>query len=208
MPNWNSFNSEGKLNLKSAEIRGFKPFTILGSMLNLNELSNPKLNDVSPKYKITNGRFYLSPISYKIKDYDITLVGSNGIDKSLNYVMEIGIPAGELKNQANSTISSLLGKNVNVITSDKIKVNAKINGTIDSPDISTSAEDVASDAAGSAIKQAEEEAKKQAEAYADSLKKEAEKKLADETEKQKQKMKKKLDDEAKSLLKNLFKKKK
>ena len=38
-------------------------------------------------------------------------------------------------------------------------------------------------------------------------KKEAGKKIAEETEKQKQELKKKLDDEAKSLLKNLFKKK-
>ncbi|MEN8194079.1 MAG: AsmA-like C-terminal region-containing protein [Bacteroidota bacterium] len=206
-PVWNNFNSTGILNLKRAEIKNYKPFTTLGSMLNISELSNPKLQNVKPKYRITNGRFYLSPIKYKVGEYDITLVGSNGIDQSLDYVMEVDVPAGKFKNQANKAISSLLGKDVNVVTADKIKVNAKIGGTIDKPKVSTSAEDVVSDVASSAIKQAEEEAKKQAEAYADSLKKEAERKLQEEIKKQEEEAKKKLEEEAKNLLQNLFKKK-
>ena len=207
MPVWNSFNSVGNLNLKTAEIKDFKPFTTLGSILNISELSNPKLQNVKPKYRISNGRFYLSPVSYKVGKYDITLVGSNGIDQSLDYVMEVDIPAGELKNKANNAISSLLGKDVKVITADKIKVNANIRGTIDKPTISTSAEDTASDVVSSAVKQAEEEVKRQAAAYADSLKKEAEKKLAEEMKKQEEEAKKKLEEEAKKLLNNLFKKK-
>jgi len=206
-PVWNSFNSTGNLNLKRVEIKDFKPFTTLGSILNIKELSNPKLQNVNPKYRITNGRFYLSPINYKVGDYDITLVGSNGIDQSLDYVMEVDIPAGKYKNQANSAISKLLGKDVKVIIADKITINANIGGTIDKPSVSTSAEDVASDIASSAIKQAEEEAKRQAEAYADSLKKEAEKKLEEEMKKQEEALKKKLEEETKDLLDNLFKKK-
>lgn len=205
MPVWNSFNSTGILNLKTVEIKGFKPFTTLGSILNIKELSNPKLQNVKPKYRISNGRFYLSPISYKVGEYDITLVGSNGIDQSLDYVMEVDIPAGKFKNQANSAISKLLGKDINVVTADKITVRANIGGTIDKPSISTSAEDVAADIANSAIKQAEEEAKRQAEAYAESLKKEAERKLEEEMKKQEEEAKKKLEEEAKKLLDNLFK---
>ena len=205
-PVWNTFNSTGTLDIKSVEIKGFKPFTTLGDMLNIKELSNPKLQNIRPSYRITNGRFYLSPLKYKIRDYDITLVGSNGIDKSLDYVMKVDIPATKMKNQANAAISKLLGKNVNIVTTDKITVTANIGGTIDKPKISTSAQDIASDVAKDVIKQAEEEAKRQAEAYADSLKKEAEKKLKEEMKKQEENAKKKLEDEAKKLLNNLFKK--
>lgn len=207
MPIWNTFNSTGSLDLKVAEIKDFKPFTTLGNMLSINELSNPKLQNVKTNYRIANGRFYISPVSYKIKDYDVQLVGSGGMDKSIDYVMELDIPAEKLKNQANSAVSSLLGKDIKLVSAEKITVNANLKGTIDNPKITTSAEDVATDIASNAIKQAEEEAKRQAEAYADSLKNEAERKLKEEAEKQQKELEKKLEEETKNLLQNLFKKK-
>ncbi len=143
-PVWESFFSNGFLNLKTAEIKGFKPFTTVGSLLSLNELSNPKVQNVKPKFEIKNGRFYVSPVKYKIGNYNIVFSGSNGLDRSLDYVMEIDIPASQLKNQANSAISGLLGKDLNLVKSNTIKVKALIGGTIDSPEVKTSAADVAS----------------------------------------------------------------
>ncbi len=57
--------------------------------------------------------------------------------------MEIEVPAGELKNKANNAITGLVGKDLNVVKSDTVKVNAIIGGTIDNPKVKTSASDVA-----------------------------------------------------------------
>lgn len=200
-PIWDSFFSNGILNLKTAEIKNFKPFTTVGSMLKMDALSNPKLQNVKPKYEIKNGRFYLSPMEYKIGEYNVVLSGSNGIDQTLDYVMEIDVPASELKNKTNSAVSSLVGKDLNLISSNTITVNAAIGGTIDNPKVKTSAADVA----GGVVEQVTNKIVDEAKSQADSLKLEAEKKVKAELKKKEEEAKKKLEEEAKKKLKNLFK---
>jgi len=200
-PVWETFFSDGLLNLKTAEIKDFKPFTTVGSLLSLQELSNPKLQNVKPKFEIKNGRFYVSPIKYKIGKYDIVLSGSNGIDQSLDYIMEIDIPAEQVKNQANNAIGNLVGKDLNLIKSGTVKVKALIGGTINSPKVKTTAADVAS----GVVEQVQDAIVAEAKAQADSLKAAAEQKIKAEAKKKEEDLKKKLEKEAKKKLKKLFK---
>jgi len=204
-PVWESFFSNGLLDLKTAEIKGFKPFTTVGSILNLQELSNPKLKNVKPKFEVKNGRFYLSPVKYKVGNYDVVLSGSNGIDQSIDYTMEIDVPAGKLKENTNSAISGLLGKDINLVKSNSVKVKALIGGSIDSPKIKTSAADVVGNLAGSVIDEAKKQVVDVAKAKIDSAKIKAEQKLKEEAKKKEDELKKKLEEEAKKKLKKLFK---
>ena len=201
MPIWETFFSNGLLNLKTAEVKGFKPFTTVGSILNLQELSNPKLQNVNPKFEIKNGRFYVKPFNYKIGNYNIVMAGSNGIDQSIDYTMDIEIPAEDLKNKANSAISGLIGKDLNVVKSGTVNVKALIGGTVDNPKVSTSATDVVSNVVEDATKAVVDEAKLQV----DKAKEEAEKKIKAEAKKKEEELKKKLEEEAKKKLKKLFK---
>ncbi len=203
-PVWETFFSNGSINLKSAEIKNFKPFTKIGSILNLQELSNPKLQNVNPSFEIKNGRFYVDPVKFKVANYNVEFGGSNGIDQSLDYVMNIEIPASNLKNQANKSISSLVGKDLNLITASSVNVKALIGGTVDSPNISTSASDVAKDVASNVVEQVKTQVLDQAKAKADSIKAAAEKKLKEEAKKKEEELKKKLEEEAKKKLKNIF----
>ncbi len=66
MPVWDTFNGKGSLNIPNAEIKGFKPFEVVGSKLNIKELQNPSLNNVNTTFTITKGRFYISPMSYTV----------------------------------------------------------------------------------------------------------------------------------------------
>ncbi len=204
MPVWETFFSNGSLNLKSAEIKNFKPFTKIGSILSLQELSNPKIQNVNPSFEIKNGRFYVNPVEFKVANYNVEFSGSNGIDQSLDYVMNIEIPAESLKNQANKSISSLIGKDLNLVTTSSVKVKALIGGTVDSPNISTSASDVAKDVASNVVEQVKAQVVDQAKAKADSIKAAAEKKLQEEAKKKEEELKKKLEEEAKKKLKNIF----
>ena len=145
--------------------------------------------------------FFLSPMEYKIGNYNIVLSGSNGIDQSLDYKMEIDVPASELKNKTNSTITSLVGKDLNVIKSNTIKVNALIGGTIDNPKVKTSASDVAA----GVVEQVQTAVVEEAKAQVDSLKIKAENKIKAELKKKEEEAKKKLEEEAKKKLKKLFK---
>ncbi len=198
LPNWDSFNSKGSLDISHAEVKGFKPFQLIGDKLHLSELSNPTLNNVATTYKIENGRFYLSPVNYKVSNYDVTLSGSNGIDKSLDYKMGINIPAGKLKSNVNQAVSSLLKKNVNVMSSNNIKVDVLIKGQIDSPSLSFSGGETTKGVTKQVQETVKEEVKQKVEEKKQEVQKQVEQKVDT--------VKKQLEKKAEKKLKDLFKK--
>ena len=194
MPVWNMFDASGSLNLQRAEIKGFKPLVKVGDALNIDAIKNPSLSNINPSFQIDNGRFNISPVKFKVQNYNVTFGGSNGIDQSIDYVMGVSIPATNLKNQANKAINSLLKKDVDLVSANTVEVKAIMKGKINDPVISTSvgsitkgtAENVQSqvkEQINSEIEKKKEEAQKKVEQKADTLKeqlkKEAEKKLKD-----------------------------
>ncbi len=198
LPNWNSFNSKGSLDISHAEINGFKPFQLIGDKLKISELSNPTLNNVATTYKIENGRFYLSPVNYKVSNYDVTLAGSNGIDKSLDYNMGINIPAGKLQSSVNQAVSSLLKKNVTAMSSNNVKVDVLIKGKIDSPSLAFSG----GEAAKEVTKQVEETVKQEVNQKVEEKKQEVQKQVEQKVDTVKNQLQKK----AEKKIQDLFKK--
>ncbi|MGE5411210.1 MAG: AsmA-like C-terminal region-containing protein, partial [Clostridiales bacterium] len=154
MPIWNSFNGQGTLNLANAQVSNFKPFEVIGNTLKINELKNPVLKNVTPSFKITNGRLYVNPFNYKVFNYDITLGGSSGIDRSMDYTMNLQIPAAGMQSQANKAINNLLKRNVNLVSTDKVNVKAFIKGKVNDPVVTTSVSDIVSQTTKSVTDQA------------------------------------------------------
>ncbi len=201
MPIWDSFFSNGNLTLPLVQINGFSPLNKVADALKLQALSNPSIRNIKPKFEIKKGRFYLSPFNFKVGNYNIELSGSNGLDQSLDYTMKIDVPAKQIKETANSAISSLLGKKANLIKSNTIKVLANIGGTITKPKIKTST----GDAAGNIVEETKKQVVEQATTKFDSAKAKTKRKLEKETKKQEEKLKKKLKDKLnKKKLKKIF----
>ena len=198
LPDWDSFNSKGSLDISHAEVKGFKPFQLVGDKLNISALSNPTLNNVVTSFKIENGRFYLSPLKYKVSNYDVTLSGSNGIDKSLDYNMGVNIPAGQLKSNVNRAVSSLLKKNVSVMSSNNVKVDVLIKGMIDSPSLAFSGGETTKEATKQVEQTVKEEVKQKVEEKKQEVQKQVEQKVDT--------VKKQLEKKAEQKIKDLFKK--
>ncbi|MGE5811259.1 MAG: AsmA-like C-terminal region-containing protein, partial [Ignavibacteria bacterium] len=198
-PVWNSFNSKGSFSIKNAAIKDFKPLQAVGNALNLDVLKNPSLSNVSTTFKITNGRLYVDPFSFKVLNYDVVVSGSNGIDQTIDYSLGVKIPASNLKQQGNKAISSILKKDVQLITANSVVVKANVKGSIENPSVSTSAGDIIQETE----KQVTEEVKKEVNKQIEEKKQEAEK----EVQKQVDTAKTKLQKEVTKKLKDLFKKK-
>jgi uncharacterized protein involved in outer membrane biogenesis len=198
MPVWNSFNSSGSLDIKKAEIKGFKPFEEIGSKLNISELENPNIMNKNVSFKITNGRFYVSPFDFKIGNYTMTIAGSNGLDKSLSYNVGVDIPAGKLKSEVNSAVSSLLKKDTKVISSENVKINTTVGGTIDNPKLAFSGGSTASQVE----KNFESQVKQQVNQKVEEQKQQLQKKVETKVDTVKNQLKK----QAENKLKDLFKK--
>ncbi len=113
--------------------------------------------------------------------------------------MSVNVPASKLKSEGNKAISSLLKKDVNLITASSVEVKAYIKGNIDSPDVSTSAGDIVQDAA----KQVTDEIKKEVNTQIEKKKEEVKKEIQTQVDT----VKKKVEEKVKDKLKDIFKKK-
>ncbi|MCU7511254.1 MAG: hypothetical protein HF300_01785 [Ignavibacteria bacterium] len=204
MPVWNTFNGSGILNLQRAEVKGFKPFEAVGGALKLDALKNPVITNVNPSFQIRNGRFIIQPFSYKVFNYDVTLSGSNGMDKSIDYTMNVQIPAGQLKQQANQAINRLLKKDINLVSADKIDVKAFLRGNINNPSVTTSAADIVGGSVKTVQQQVREQVKQQAQQQIEQKKAEIQKQAQQRVDTVKQQLQKKAQEKLKDIFKRKF----
>jgi hypothetical protein len=195
MPLWQTILSSGSLQIPKATIQNFEPLNRVASALKLDQFKNPAISNLAPSFDIQKGFFNVHPVSFKIANYDVIASGGNGLDKTLDYQLKVQIPAAELKSSANSAISSLLNRDINLLTNETVVVNAFIKGPITSPNVTTSLAEVAKGAGQQLKQQAEQEVQQrkqqleneaqqrineQKAAVEDSLKKEAEKRGGEE----------------------------
>lgn len=177
--------SIGSLMIEKIRIEGFKPFSQVASLLKINELNNPTIASITPKYEIRNGRFMLPPMNFKLGQYPAKISGSNGLDKTLDYVMTITLPTGKLQQQTNTALSKLLKTDVKAMKSSTIDVAVLIKGTVENPQISTSLADAVGSQIDDAAKALEDAAKQKLEEEKQKL----EQKLNEERAKLEQKAK-------------------
>lgn len=200
MPVWDKMFSQGALDIPKVNVQNFPPLNKTADILKLSPLHNPALNNLNPNYQIKDGRFYLKPMTFKVDQYQILASGSNGLDKSLDYLLKIQIPAAEVKKEANAYLAGLIKQDVNLLTNETVVVDVNILGSIKDPKIQTSVSDI--------VKGTTDQLKQAALKEADKQKSEAEKQAQAELEKQKQeleKKKKEAEEQLKNKLKNLFK---
>jgi hypothetical protein len=233
MPDWNTLISNGVLDIPKAQVSGFVPLNDLADKLKMPNLRSVMLSGIHPSYYITNGRFYLkNPVQFNVDQAKFNIIGSSGIDKTLDYVMQVELPAKQLQNQANSLIDQALKqKNMNVLPDQNVKATVLITGTIDKPVFKISTKDLVAGTANALKDKAKEEFEKQKQAMEqkgqqeldkqkEKLKQEEQKqkdalnqkieaekkKQQDQINKQAEQQKKNLEEQGKNKLKDLFKK--
>lgn len=207
-PVWDSLTSQGSLDIPQAKIENLTALNKIADELKIADLHDPMLYEFKPSYHISDGRFYLHPVSFKLGEYQVTASGSNGFDKSLDYKLSIQIPAAAAKKQANQAISQLIKQDINLLSDETVVVDIKVRGTVQNPKIETSLGEIVKGTADqlkqAALKEAEEKRRQleqQAREELERKKKEAQEKLQAEMDQKKKEEAEKL----KNKLKNLFK---
>ena len=193
-PQFNSLNANGKLDIDHATITDFPALKELATQLKMSKLNPVVIKDIHPSFVITNGRFSLKdPLKFNVDKIKGTVSGSNGLDQTLDYVVAMDIPSGDMGSQANTVISGLAGKNLGVTLPKSITVDALIGGTFEKPSVKLSMKN--------AVAGVMDDLKKKAQDEFDKKKKETEDKAKAELDKQKQQLdaqKKQMEDQAKS----------
>jgi hypothetical protein len=88
--------------------------------------------DILMTATIKDGKMAVEPFDVQIMGYETNINGYTGLDGSLDYNIQMDIPAGEIGGQVNSLLSSFTGDNN---PDDKIKVKFNLGGTYDNPKI-------------------------------------------------------------------------
>lgn len=168
MPVLTSLTSSGKLEIPNASLSGYPPLNKLANTLKVDKIKSLDLNKILLLFKIKDGRIALEPFDIKTNGVTMTIDGSSGLDRSLDYKVKMDIPRS-LFGAANGALDNLLAevgkKGVALNPKEVLEVNALIGGFTSSPVIKTSLKDIAKSALDDvkgAVKQKLNEEKKKA----------------------------------------------
>ncbi len=129
----NKLSASGELRTTSLVIES-NVMKSIADGLKAPRLSKVRLNPIKTKFKVKEGRMYLSPTNIEAEQFKGTLSGSQGIDQTIDYDLNMKIAADKL---GAGDLLKWIGSN-----SNEIPVKIGIGGTVTKPKIKTSMGDL------------------------------------------------------------------
>ena len=160
MPILETMSGKGLINIADAKITGSK---FLGKMAQVTGVKSLETTDISTMLidaEIKNGRLHIAPFNTKFgQDNILEAKGSNGVDGTLDYILNLNMPSGEIGKAAGSALSNLIGTDINT---ERAKFNVLVGGLMDDPKLKLNKDGVqtsAKDVVNNAIETKKEETK-------------------------------------------------
>ena len=114
----------------------------LGKILQELKLSKDKeqtFRNIDIEFTIDDGRINVKPFDVKMGNIDMTISGSQGIDQTMDYLVDMQVPKGKLGKAADEALNDLLSKatsrDTDIKTSSNINVAAKLAGKFSDPQV-------------------------------------------------------------------------
>ncbi len=176
MPLLSSLDGTGLLKVAEAALKDSKILAGITSLTNLKDGNTLQLKNIAIPISINNGVMDVRPFELKLWDYQAKVQGSAGFDGSMNYLINMDVPAGKFGAQANAVLAGIAGTEATENTS--IPLALTLTGTYNAPKVSlaggNSLETLLADALKSRIsgetEKLQAEATKQFNAAQDSIK--------------------------------------
>ncbi len=190
MPDLATLSAAGFLETISAVLNNFKPANFIGEKLNVDYLKKMELGNTKNWFEIKNGVVSIKPFKVHIRDVDMQIGGSHGINQDMNYQITTKTPRKTLEKSgigsaANSGLKLLSAEasktGVNIAQGDFINVRFDLGGSLFNPKMSMKI--LGSDGQSSIKEEATETAKQTVDKARDSLKNVATKKVEEAKQK-------------------------
>ena len=136
MPDYGTITGAGLIAVAQAALNqgplvsGLSEVSKLGS-----NAEGVSLKDIVLSARIEDGRLHVQPFDVKVGQYKTTVVGSTGLDGTLDYALQMAVPAGSAGQAFNSMVSGLTGNQANA-TSSNINLNLGLGGVYRDPKFS------------------------------------------------------------------------
>lgn len=136
-PVMNTVNGEGSVSSKQVRIEQSQTFGKMAEKLKYDQLKNMKLKDVNIHFRIKDGRIHFKPFDIHPANTDMTIQGSQGLDQTMDYTVDVSMPRSVLGGKANQLINNLTSKaaskGVDLDPGSKINLGVLVKGTFDDP---------------------------------------------------------------------------
>ena len=135
MPNFSTISGKGLINVLEASAK--TPLTFLdkiGEVTKLDKLGSQSNSFTSMLLdaEIRDGRLHLKPFDVPLANgKTLNVSGSNGVDGTLDYIMSMKVPTGQLGSALTNQLSGLPGGNS--LAADEVDLNLNMLGTHDNP---------------------------------------------------------------------------
>jgi len=133
MPLLASLDGNGLLKVAEAALKDSKILAGITSLTTLKDGNTLQLKNISIPISINNGVMDVKPFDVKLWDYQANVQGSAGFDGSINYLINMEIPAGKFGSQANALLASISGTSASENTTIPLALN--LTGSYNSPKI-------------------------------------------------------------------------
>lgn len=131
-----ALTGRGALETSQITLLDFPPMQRLAEALSSQPLRNPALRAVRTAIEIRDGRLHVRPFDVGIGASTLTVGGSNGIDRSLDYDLVLALPQSSLETGARQALGNLFsraGATVPLDSMSVVRVGVRLTGTIDNP---------------------------------------------------------------------------
>ncbi len=139
MPVMNSIAGKGNLASEVIQIDNSKTFEKIGEILKTDKYKVITVEDLDLQYSIRNGRVHIQPYETKIFNSDLIMKGDQGIDRTMNYEMQMKIPRSELGGRAQSAINELTSlaanQGITLDPGETLDVKFLVTGTFEDPKV-------------------------------------------------------------------------
>ncbi|MFO7853193.1 MAG: AsmA-like C-terminal region-containing protein [Bacteroidota bacterium] len=187
-----SINGSGRLRSEEIQLVSSPIFDKFSSILQIGENYTNTFKDIDANFEVKDGRVYIKPFDTRLGDMEITISGDHGLDRTINYLVNVEVPASELPQGMSSVLTGLAARaallGIEYYQPEIINMNVRIGGTIKDPTITpflgqsddtspvSKVTESVKEAAGEKIEEVKEEVSDEARKQADKILTEAQEK--------------------------------
>ncbi len=146
-PLFDALNGKGSIETSRLVLQDFPAMERLADAVKIPQLSNPTLEAIRSLIEIRDGRLHVSPFDVRMGALRMNIAGSNGIDQSLQYAVQLQIPRALLGAEANRAVASLVAQTgragIDLEAAETVALGIHLAGTVTNPSVRADAGSVA-----------------------------------------------------------------
>ena len=162
LPVFQGLTGRGALQSENVSLHDFPAMNQLVDITKLDILKNPTMQAIKTGFQIQKGRLAVNPFKVKVGPLAMQVSGSNGLDQSLDYQLQLQVPRallGSGANQAMASLASAAGKaGVNLSAAPEIPLGVQLGGSVTNPVVKVAMGDLTSSVAQGATQAVKEAA--------------------------------------------------